>query len=153
MNPSGQPMGVPAPSAPSGSAQDALNVPSIFIMLLSALGGLTALGALVGGGAMTRALLNMAPNIPSEQKAQLLEASSQRTAANMIPTLLVVLICGLTFYGGLQMRLLKSFGFAMASAILVMIPCGSYWCCCLGVPVGIWALVTLNKPEVKSAFS
>jgi hypothetical protein len=153
MNPTGQPMGMPAPSAPSGSAKDALNVPSLLIMILSALGALTALSLLAGGPAMVRALVGLVPNMPADQKQQMLEAASQRNLANMAPTMFVVVLCGLTFFGALQMRSLKNFGLAMASAILVMVPCGSYWCCCLGLPIGIWALVTMNKPEVKSAFT
>ena len=35
-------------------------------------------------------------------------------------------------------------------AAIRMLPCT---CCCIaGLPVGIWALVILLKPEVKSAF-
>jgi hypothetical protein len=33
-----------------------------------------------------------------------------------------------------------------------MIPCISP-CCLLGLPIGIWALVVLLKPEVKAAFT
>lgn len=39
----------------------------------------------------------------------------------------------------------------MAVSILSMVPCVSP-CCLLGLPVGIWALVVLNTPEVKQAF-
>jgi hypothetical protein len=39
----------------------------------------------------------------------------------------------------------------MAASIIAMIPCVSP-CCLLGLPIGIWALVVLMKPEVKSAF-
>jgi hypothetical protein len=39
----------------------------------------------------------------------------------------------------------------MAAAIMAMIPCNC--CCLLGLPFGIWALVMLMKPEVKSQFS
>lgn len=53
--------------------------------------------------------------------------------------------------GALRMKKLESYGFAMTSAILAMIPCISP-CCLLGLPIGIWAVVVLNKPEVKSAF-
>jgi hypothetical protein len=31
------------------------------------------------------------------------------------------------------------------------VPCISP-CCLVGLPIGIWALVVLNKPEVKSSF-
>jgi hypothetical protein len=50
------------------------------------------------------------------------------------------------------MQSLRSYGFAFAAAILAMIPCLTP-CCVLGLPFGIWALVVLNKPEVKSQFT
>jgi hypothetical protein len=38
----------------------------------------------------------------------------------------------------------------MVASVVAMLPCQ---CCCLfGLPFGIWALVVLNKPEVKSHF-
>ncbi len=59
----------------------------------------------------------------------------------------------ITFFGALRMRALKNYGFAMASAIIAIIPCTSYMCCVLMMPFGIWSLVVLMKPEVKSAFT
>ena len=41
---------------------------------------------------------------------------------------------------------------AYTGAILSMIPCVS-GCCLLGLPFGIWAVMTLNKPEVKAGFA
>jgi hypothetical protein len=58
----------------------------------------------------------------------------------------------LSFVGAFRMRQLKSYGLAMASAIIAMIPCTTYMCCLLMLPMGIWALTVLMKPEVKSAF-
>jgi len=55
-------------------------------------------------------------------------------------------------YGGLKMRKLESHGLCVAASIIAMIPCLSP-CCCIGLPIGIWALVILNKPEVKQYFS
>jgi len=55
------------------------------------------------------------------------------------------------FLGASKMKNAESYGFAMAAAILAMIPCVSP-CCLLGLPLGIWALIVLLKPEVKSAF-
>lgn len=53
--------------------------------------------------------------------------------------------------GAIKMMKLESYGFAMASAIIAMVPC--LWpCCCLGLPIGIWALVVLCSAEVKSSF-
>ena len=51
-----------------------------------------------------------------------------------------------------KMERLENFNWAIAGSILAMLPCFSP-CCVLGLPVGIWALVVLNKPEVKGAFT
>jgi hypothetical protein len=39
----------------------------------------------------------------------------------------------------------------MTASVIAMIPCISP-CCIVGLPIGIWAMVVLSKPEVKSAF-
>ena len=54
--------------------------------------------------------------------------------------------------GALKMKNLSSHGFAMAAAVIAMIPCVSP-CCLLGLPLGIWALMALSDPEVKAAFN
>jgi hypothetical protein len=53
-------------------------------------------------------------------------------------------------FGGMKMRQLRGYGVAMAGAVLAMLPCTC--CCIVGLPVGIWALIVLMKPEVKAAF-
>lgn len=54
--------------------------------------------------------------------------------------------------GGVRMRQLRSYGLAMTAAILSVVGC-LYGCCCVAtIPVGIWAIVVLMKPEVKAAF-
>jgi hypothetical protein len=53
--------------------------------------------------------------------------------------------------GAVKMRKLESYGLAMTSCILAMLPMVSP-CCLLGLPFGIWGVVVLSKPEVKSAF-
>jgi predicted Zn finger-like uncharacterized protein len=53
--------------------------------------------------------------------------------------------------GGVKMKQLQSYGLVMTAAIFALLPCGN--CCCIGLPLGIWALVVLNRPEVKDAFS
>jgi hypothetical protein len=55
------------------------------------------------------------------------------------------------FMGASKMKNLQSYGFAMAATVIAMIPCIGP-CCILGLPIGIWALVILLKPEVKGAF-
>ncbi len=72
--------------------------------------------------------------------------------AGLISYLLGLGFGGLSVIAGLQMRKLKNHGFAMTMMILNMLPCCNSCCCLLGLPIGIWGLVVLMKPEVKSAF-
>jgi hypothetical protein len=56
------------------------------------------------------------------------------------------------FYGGLKMRALENYTLSMVASILAIIPCVSP-CCFVGIPIGIWAVVVLNRPEVRRAFA
>jgi hypothetical protein len=51
----------------------------------------------------------------------------------------------------IQMLRGRMYGFAFAGSILAMVNLGNF-CCLLGLPFGIWSLVVLSKPEVKSFF-
>jgi len=69
---------------------------------------------------------------------------------------IVVGIIGLAIYGfviwaALQMKQLRKWTLAVVASIAAMLPCSC--CCIVGLPIGIWALIVLMKPEVKSAFS
>ena len=48
------------------------------------------------------------------------------------------------------MMSLQSRGSAMTGAIFALLPCNL--CCLAGLPIGIWALVVMNRSDVKSAF-
>jgi hypothetical protein len=62
-----------------------------------------------------------------------------------------LLIAGLIIYAAIEMRNLRQWGLAMAASILAMVPCISP-CCIIGLPMGIWSLIVLQKPEIKAAF-
>ena len=54
-------------------------------------------------------------------------------------------------YAGVQMMKWEKFNVARNAAILAMIPVTS--CCCLaGIPIGLWAYLTLKRPEVEAEF-
>jgi hypothetical protein len=59
---------------------------------------------------------------------------------------------GLVISGAVCMLRLKLYALAMTGSIVAMVPCFS-GCCLLGLPLGIWALLVLNRPEVKNAFT
>jgi hypothetical protein len=65
---------------------------------------------------------------------------------------IAAIVALMTIFGAVQMMGLKGRGLAYTSAILSMIPCIS-GCCLLGLPFGIWAIVTLGNPEVKRGFA
>ena len=132
--------------APAGSnARDALNVPAILLLVSGGLGVLLGLAGMVGGGA-NRALMGQLANDP--KFAQLASLSSG--PANIVSNLVWIALSGFVIFGALKMRNLEGHGLALGAAIVSIIPCSG--CCCLGIPVGIWALVLLLKPEIKSQF-
>jgi hypothetical protein len=63
-----------------------------------------------------------------------------------------LIVAPIIAYGGVQMMNGRKYGFAKTSAILSIVPLVS---CCFFVsfPFGIWALIVLNKPDVKSFFT
>jgi hypothetical protein len=69
----------------------------------------------------------------------------------MIGAVLQLGIHGVVLYGALQMRKVQNIGLAYTAAIISCIPCCS-GCYIVGIPFGIWALIVLNRPEVRSAF-
>jgi len=73
-------------------------------------------------------------------------------AFGMAMNVISIVIAAFIIYAAMQMRQLKTWGMAVAASIVAIFPCTSP-CCIVGIPIGIWALVILFKPEVKAAFS
>jgi hypothetical protein len=71
-------------------------------------------------------------------------------AGGIIGAILALIFGAIIVFGAIKMRQLQSYGLAMTASILAMLPCSC--CCIIGLPIGIWSLVTLMKPEVKAAF-
>ena len=66
-------------------------------------------------------------------------------------SLMALIAAPVIIYGAIQMMKGRKLGLAKASAILAIVPFTS--CCFLiGIPVGIWALTVLGKPDVKAVF-
>ena len=142
MNPNPPAGGPPGPSGTT--AKDALNIPSILLMVGGALGALNSVYSLISGGA-NPAAAQFANN------PQVAQAMATAQKAGPVGAILGILTSAFVIFGALKMRSAQSFGLAMAAAIVAMLPCSCT--CCIGIPVGIWALVVMNKPEVKSSFT
>lgn len=63
-----------------------------------------------------------------------------------------IVVSFVLWQGAAKMQALQNYQFAFTASIIAMVPCVSP-CCWLGVPFGIWALVVLNRAEIKSQFT
>jgi hypothetical protein len=66
-------------------------------------------------------------------------------------SVLGLLVAGFLIYASMEMKKLSQWGLAVGASVVAMLPCVSP-CCLIGLPVGIWCLVVLTKPEIKTAF-
>jgi hypothetical protein len=78
-------------------------------------------------------------------------AQSEVAAVLIWSALLAFPIGGILVLGGVQMRSLRSYGLAVAAAAVAMMPLTLGWF--LGLPLGLWALLVLRRPEVREAFA
>jgi hypothetical protein len=145
------PEGFPGMSEPGNraQAQQAVSTPAILLMVTGGLGLVLALlgvvQAALGGGGVPPEMLD------DPQFEQLRPWLERAQSFGIFGNLITLALSGVTFFGGLKMKNLENYGLAMAASIIAILPCFGP-CCCIGIPVGIWSLVVLNKPEVKSAF-
>jgi hypothetical protein len=132
-----------ASPAPSGAAAALVNGPAIGLIVVAVLGALLQIVSIIKN-------LVMGSGIPANAQVPAwlsMLSGPVGVALGIIGILVSVVI----LLGAMKMKKLESYGLAMAASIIAMIPCFSP-CCLLGLPIGIWAVVVLSKPEVKSAF-
>ena len=120
--------------------------PAIFILVLSILNIVTSILSCVWLAFEDQIMGSLGvPEQSNEFQAKI------KMFFSLPATILGGLLAVACLIGALKMMKLQSHGFAIATAIMMLIPCGS--CCCfLNIGAGIWALVVLQKPEVKSEF-
>ena len=154
----GLPINAPLTPPPGGNwmadgreaARRRLATPALFLIVIAVLGLVGALTTPLWRGAYIESFQNL-PNIPPEVKEQLRAARDKGMGVSDFVQLGLSLVTnGLMLAGALKMRKLESFGLSATAAILSILPCTCY---CLGLPFGIWALVVMNKPEVKEHFT
>jgi hypothetical protein len=155
-----QPPGVPAALPGGGSREAALQAvrgPAIALIVTASLACLFALWNLVNS-----AFLHSDTEFLSRLMEQYKEPAMRDFMQRVLPMTAGVGIAGAVFHlamsililiGALRMLSLRNYSLAFVASILALVPCITPSCCCvLGLPFGIWALVVLNKPEVKSHF-
>jgi hypothetical protein len=142
-----------APVMSAGDGRDAalqlVKGPAIALIITASLGmayyAFSGLFTLFTGGAMFHH--EIPPEVPPQMRAFL--EGMQGPLAGAI-SLVIAAVNGFVLFGAIQLLRLRNYSVAMVASVVAMLPCQ---CCCLfGLPFGIWALVVLNKPEVKSHF-
>lgn len=143
--PAGLSGGVAGALEMSGSARARVSGPAIGLLITAALGGVMSLAMMLAAG---KTIVPARGEVPPELAPF---AESLSPAACLTTGLIGLVLSALVAYGARQMQTLRSFGWSVTAAVLALIPCTSP-CCVLGVPIGIWALVVLYRPEVRAAF-
>jgi hypothetical protein len=142
------PGSVPLSPVPGPDAARLVSGPATAMMVVGILCAVAAvlsmLSNMLGMGAGARGGQNIPP-----QLQQWMEMSSG--GVGIFLNLLGLAVSGFIIFASTKMRKLESYGLVMTATIISMVPCLSP-CCCVGLPIGIWVLVVLCKPEVKSSF-
>lgn len=135
-------------------AEDAVRLPGT---LLAIYGGLTVLQYIVGlfmrsTDSWADRTLNLSGDIPPAV------ANAIRTLFAMPAPLLVakdivgILVGSAIIWGGIRMTRLQSRNWVMFAAILSLLPCFGSCGCCLGMPLGVWILVIVSRPNISRHF-
>ncbi|TNE84422.1 MAG: hypothetical protein EP330_29865 [Deltaproteobacteria bacterium] len=134
------------------TAEEKVNMPGIALIVLGAVTILVSLGRLV------LSLLSLIPQLietldyGTDALIAFLIGAGLSVVVQVINSGISIIVGGLVAFGGVKLRSLQSPALVYAGSVLAMIPCCSGPCCCLGLPIGIWAIVTMQDEEVKAAF-
>jgi hypothetical protein len=148
----------PDPSLPpprlEGTGREAALVkvkfPAIAMLVLAALSILASIGSLFAMGAVRDFYAKLAEQNPDMQPLVDMMGGTYL----WISAVIGVVINALILFGSIRMMQGRSYGWAMSAAVLTLVGTVlSSCCCCLSLPIGIWALVVLLKDEVKAAFT
>lgn len=135
----------PPRGSPSPNAAQAVAAPAMGLLVTGVIGGFFAFLVLLGH------LLGFSLGTMMAHSAEEQFAHWMRGGVAITSSAVGLLAAGFLIYASLEMRKLSQWGLAVAASVVAMLPCVSP-CCLIGLPVGIWCLVVLTKPEIKTAF-
>jgi hypothetical protein len=124
--------------------------PSVGLLITGILGAITSVGTLISliiGAGLTSRWLNELPDWEFNEEILDLYEGVFGIGSAFVGLILSAFI----IFASIKMKDLQQWNLCMAASIVAMIPCISP-CCIVGLPIGIWCLVVLNRPEVRSAF-
>lgn len=125
-----------------------LRAPAIGLIIAGSVNGVSGLIAVLSGLMRLTGLAGK-ETLPMDQAERM-----GYMVGTIVPygvSLLSVLMAPVIIFGAVRMMHGKQRGLAKIASILAIIPVTS--CCFLiGIPMGIWSLIVLAKPEVKAVF-
>ncbi len=72
---------------------------------------------------------------------------------NVVWNLLQIAVSAFVLFTAFQMGRLRTWSLAVAGSALALVPCLTpCYCCFLKIPVAVWCLIVLFRPEVRAAF-
>ena len=141
------PPSMPPPPMGGAMASQQVQGPAMGLLITAGLALLfTVLGLVMNiAGVGMSGLSGMGGSAATDQYMSMMSGG-----VGIVVSLLGLALYGFVLWGALQMKQLRNWNIAMGASIAAMLPCGC--CCIIGLPIGIWSLIVLMKPEVKSAF-
>lgn len=130
-------------------AESKVKGPAIALMVLVPLGIIFLIFDLIG---RVYNLNSGAPPFGAAADPGMAEGFVIGTYAGLFGDVIGIVLQVVVFMGAMNMLKLQKRSMAMAATVISVIPCIGSACCILGIPFGIWGLVVLNDPVVKSAF-
>jgi hypothetical protein len=136
----------PVQAVPDPTAQ--VSGPSIGLLVTGIIGGIFSLLGLFMSilGTSFSSIMRDRFDEFDDRYAEIFEG-----AAGIASSFIGIVVAAFIIYAALKMKELSQYGLCMAASILAMIPCISP-CCIIGLPIGIWCLIVLSRPEIKTAF-
>ncbi|MSU31319.1 MAG: DUF4339 domain-containing protein [Pedosphaera sp.] len=125
--------------------------PALGIIVTGAVGGLLAFAGLVMQLLGVNQGQKLPPGLPVEWEKGLQAYMEFVEKFGVVTNILVLALSLVTVLAGVRMLQLRSYGLVLTGIFLAMMPCLS-GCCCLGIPLGIWALIVIIKPAIKASF-
>lgn len=127
--------------------------PAIALVVCGVIDGLWGLIRIITGALMGDEPVEIPPDAPPFMRDFLEQAGNTSPVFEIIMGLVMMLLAAIIIAGGVQMMRMKTWGLALASSIVCMLPCITcLGCCGVGEGIGIWALIVLVNPEVKAKF-
>ncbi len=144
-------MDMPSPPIPHNPAADKVKAPAIALMVTAGLGIVMIFFGIVmrflgmaGDTSQLEGMEGMEPLIA------VLEVTSSMSYM-VVTSTIGLCVAGLIIFAAMKMMKLEMWGLCLGVSIAAAIPCISP-CCCVGLPIGIWAVIVLLNDDVKQAF-